>query len=103
MWQEIREEERASRPALDVRFDADVCYFCEGTGWQTYEHIGDSGNSNTAVRACACSAAPMEFRKLQPLQAPEWQKRKHSVIWERNEVQRATRRDFAEGEDERLD
>jgi len=85
-WHTIREEERNNRPASIVVESGEQCYFCEGTGWQTLARkVPDSFGENTFVRACACSAAPLEIRKLEPLGEPEWHKRKHSVIWERAE------------------
>lgn len=83
MWDEIRSLDRERRPpAVEVPLDS-VCYYCEGAGWQTYAFKAESGNENTAVRPCACNATPLEIRSMQPLLSPEWQKRKHSVIWER--------------------
>jgi len=86
-YKRLRDADRTKRARdaehLERIASPDVCYYCEGTGWQTAAYIAESGNENTGVRACACSAAPVGFRKLAPLQAPEWQKRKHSVIWEK--------------------
>ena len=85
-WHAIREADRANKPAPIVTEGADVCCYCEGTGWQTLARkVADSFGENTFVRPCACSAAPLEIRKLEPLGEPEWHKRKHSVIWERAE------------------
>ena len=58
------------------------CPYCD-QGWQTYAYRSASGNENTAARPCACEATPMEIRSLEPLREPQWQKRKHSAIWER--------------------
>jgi hypothetical protein len=63
--------------------DGAACNYCEGTGWQTYAFIGAKGNENTAVRACACTATPLEVRSLVFFCEPQWRKRKHSAIWER--------------------
>ena len=83
MWDEIRAEERERKPPQIATPLDTVCYYCEGTGWQTYATRSDSGNENTAVRRCACLRVQIESRSLQPLQEPEWRKRKHTVIWER--------------------
>lgn len=83
MWDEIRSLDRERRPpAVELPLDS-VCYYCEGAGWQTYAFKAESGNENTAVRPCACDRTPLEIRSMQPLRAPEWRRRKHSVIWER--------------------
>jgi hypothetical protein len=84
-WRELRDEERSKRPPpAPVSIESgEVCHYCEGTGWQTFATIGESGNENTSVRPCACSAAPLEIRTLAPMREPQWHKRKHSVIWER--------------------
>ena len=85
-WHALREDERNNRPASIVPEVGEACWYCEGTGWQTLARkVPDSYGENTFVRPCACSAAPLEIRKLEPLGEPEWQKRKHSVIWERVE------------------
>ncbi len=83
-WAEIREADRAKRPpSVEARSEADQCAFCGGFGWQTFAYRGEAGNENTAARPCACKATPMEIRSLEPLREPEWQRRKHSAIWER--------------------
>jgi hypothetical protein len=83
-WRELRDEERSRQPPAPVSIESgEVCHYCESTGWQTLATRGESGNENTAVRPCACSATPLEIRSLQPLREPQWQKRKHSAIWER--------------------
>ena len=85
-WKVTRERERARVAFVSVpQPEGGACYYCEGAGWQTIAYIAESGSENTGVRACACSAAPLEIRKLEPLGEPEWHKRKHSVIWERAE------------------
>ena len=85
-WHAIREAERANRPDPIKLEHGEVCWYCEGSGWQTLARkVPDSFGENTFVRPCACSAAPLEIRKLEPLGEPEWHKRKHSVIWERAE------------------
>lgn len=82
----IAQEQRNSRPAPTFVENGEACWYCEGTGWQTLARkVPDSYGENTFVRPCACSAAPLEIRKLEPLGEPEWHKRKHSVIWERSE------------------
>jgi hypothetical protein len=86
MWAEIRDEERARQPAtFPASLDASSCPYCEGHGWQIYATLSESGNENTAARACCCDKAPIEARKLEPLHAPEYRKRKHSMIWEKVE------------------
>ena len=83
-WKRLRDAERSKREYQDHREAAsDVCYYCDGCGWQTVAYIAESGNENTAVRACYCSAAPPAMRKSEPYREPEWRKRKHSVIWEK--------------------
>jgi len=85
-WKVIREKERSRATfAPMAQPEGDACYYCGGSGWQTVAYIAESGNENTAVRACACSAAPAAMRKSEPYREPEWHKRKHSVIWERAE------------------
>jgi len=81
-WQERRGSLAARTAPINVD-QGESCYYCDGAGWQTVAYIAESENENTGVRACACSAAPLEVRSLQPYREPEWQKRKHSVIWER--------------------
>ena len=82
----IREADRANKPEPMAVAGGESCWYCEGTGWQTLARkVPDSYGENTFVRPCACSAAPLEIRKLEPLGEPEWRKRKHSVIWERTE------------------
>lgn len=83
-WQDIRGSLASRVPAMGSEQDQS-CYYCEGSGWQTVAYIAESGNENTAVRACACSAAPASMRKSEPYREPEWRKRKHSVIWDRAE------------------
>ena len=85
-WHVIREADRANKPEPMAVAGGESCWYCEGTGWQTLARkVPDSYGENTFVRPCACSAAPLEIRKLEPLGEPEWRKRKHSVIWERTE------------------
>ena len=86
-WHAIRELERDQRLSVFQQSPSgEVCWYCEGSGWQTLARkVPDSFGENTFVRPCACSAAPLEIRKLEPLGEPEWHKRKHSVIWERAE------------------
>jgi hypothetical protein len=80
----IAEESRGKLQHYEpLKAPEDSCYYCEGSGWQTIAYIAESGNENTAVRACSCSAAPAAMRKSEPYREPEWQKRKHSAIWER--------------------
>ncbi len=81
-WRELRDEERARQPAVVAESIDGSCPYCE-RGWQTYAYLSASGNENTAARPCACDATPLEIRSLEPLREPEWQKRKHSAIWER--------------------
>jgi hypothetical protein len=81
-WRELRDEERSRQlPAIAETSDSS-CPYCD-KGWQTYAYLSDSGNENTAARPCACDATPLEIRSLAPLREPQWQKRKHSAIWER--------------------
>jgi len=83
-WNVIREEERDRRPAQPGTETANgaSCPYCD-QGWQIYAYLSASGNENTAARPCACEATPIEVRSLEPLREPQWQKRKHSAIWER--------------------
>ena len=82
-WRELRDEERARQPAIaQPKRQTGRCPYCD-RGWQTYAYLSASGNENTAARPCACDATPLEIRSLEPLREPQWQKRKHSAIWER--------------------
>ena len=84
-WRAIRLGEAAERDSRPVAVWADeLCYYCDGSGWQSVaQTTAGSRNENTYVRPCACSAAPLNVRSLVPLREPEWQKRKHSAVWER--------------------
>jgi hypothetical protein len=81
-WSVIREEERDRRPAAVAQSEGASCPYCD-QGWQIYAYLSASGNENTAARPCACDATPIEVRSLEPLREPQWQKRKHSSVWER--------------------
>ena len=81
-WSVIRDEERSRRPVAIAEAEDGACPYCD-KGWQTYAYRTASGNENTAARPCACEATPMAIRSLEPLREPQWQKRKHSAIWER--------------------
>jgi hypothetical protein len=81
--EEMRENRRERYQPMKAPEES--CWYCSGAGYQTLAYITESGNENTELRACACSAAPFQIRKLEPRREPEWRKRKHSVIWERVE------------------
>ena len=50
-WHAIREEERNSRPAPLVFEDGEVCWYCEGSGWQTLARkVPDSFGENTVCQ-----------------------------------------------------
>jgi hypothetical protein len=119
-WYAIKRE-RASqtetatdRAGLNRSFkpSSELCYLCQDTGWQTFAYKSDTGNENTAVRACGCihgkktliaheltdymrkhqlkdvpkdwAPDPRIAAEHKALLPPQWRKRAGTEIWEPN-------------------
>lgn len=101
-WQTILDERRR-RPRPSLTREDEVCYYCDGTGWQSVMYtetrkvmlkIGESKREEeyefppgrTAVRPCACSAAPASMRSNYPLRGPTWEREKAGRWWQKVQV-----------------